>query len=76
MASFLDPNNLQLQSDVKPLFKKVCEWNPNFYQVPGIFIKYFSFYGPKTIQKWSFFDPKTPKIHARALQYLKNYMEF
>ena len=39
-------------------------------------MKYFSFYGPKTIQKWSIFDPKTPKIQAQESRYLKNYMEF
>ena len=65
-------------------FKQVAETyfslsttpNTRFYQVSGVFIKYFSFYSPKTIQKWSFFDLKTPKIHARESQYLKNYMEF
>ena len=54
-------------------FKQVAETyfslsttpNTSFYQVSGVFMKYFSFYGPKTVQKWSFLAPKTPKINTR-----------
>ena len=36
--------------------------NTSFCQVSGSFMQYFSFYGSKTIQKWSFLTQKRLKF--------------
>ena len=84
IQAFQQGKKIEEQQFLTYFFKQVAEIyfslsttpNTSFYQVSGVFMQYFSFYGPETIQKWSFFGLKTPKIHAKALQYLKNYMEF
>ena len=47
------------------LFSHSFTPNISFYQVSSDFMQYFSFYGSKTLSKWPFFDPKTPKILIR-----------
>ena len=64
------------KEEVETYFSHSSTPNTSFYQVSSVFMKDFSFYGTKTISKWLFFDPKTPKNHTKKSRYLQNYMEF